>query len=216
MTRHYWTPDELELLAQRYPDTLTRDVAEQLGLSVRSIYAKANSLGIRKTQAFFASPEAKRLDGIKGGATRFGKVPPWNKGMKGLQIGGKETQFKPGHRGGAALAKYKPIGTERISKDGYLQRKVNDDMPLQGRWKAVHTILWEEANGPVPRGFALVFVNGDKRDIRLENLELISRRALMQRNTVHNYPAPVVEVIQLRGALKRKLNRLEKNDVRHD
>jgi hypothetical protein len=113
----------------------------------------------------------------------------------------KEAWFKKGVRQGVAVRLYKPIGTERVAKDGYLQRKVNDDLPLQARWRAVHVLLWEAAHGPVPKGHAIAFRNGDKRDIRLDNLQCISRRELMARNSVHNLPKPLAETIQLLGAL---------------
>lgn len=123
----------------------------------------------------------------------------------------RETQFKKGVRQGVAVKLYKPIGTERISKDGYLERKVNDGMPLQRRWRAVHLITWEAANGPLPKGHAVAFINKDRRDIRIENLELITRAELMRRNTVHNLPKPLAEIVQLRGALVRQINRKEGN-----
>ena len=119
----------------------------------------------------------------------------------------RETQFKKGVRQGVAVRLYKPIGTERISKDGYLERKVNDGLPLQARWRAVHLVVWEALHGPVPAGHAVAFKNGDRTDIRPENLELIHRRALMARNTVHNLPKPLAQTVQLLGALRRQINR---------
>lgn len=119
----------------------------------------------------------------------------------------QETQFKKGERRGIAVELWKPIGTERISKDGYLERKVNNDLPLQRRWRAVHLILWEQAHGSVPKGHAVVFKNGNKSDIRLANLDLITRAELMRRNTIHNLPPDLKQVIQLTGALKRVIRR---------
>lgn len=74
------------------------------------------------------------------------------------------------------------------------------------RWKAVHRLLWVERHGPVPAGHVVVFRNGDKTDLRLENLECVSRREQMARNTVHNYPKEIAQLMQLRGALNRKIN----------
>ena len=62
----------------------------------------------------------------------------------------------------------------------------------------------------MPQGHAVVFKNGNKADIRIENLELITRRELMARNTVHNLPPAIVQVVQLRGALVRQINRRTK------
>jgi len=126
--------------------------------------------------------------------------------MKGLSLGGKETQFKPGHRGGRAAEVYQPIGAERLSKEGYLQRKINDDMPFKNRWKGVHILVWEEENGPVPDGHIVTFKDGNKLNIAIENLELITQAENMLRNTIHQYPKELKEVMRLAAKLKRKIN----------
>lgn len=102
-----------------------------------------------------------------------------NKGKKGFCPPGCEKGwFKKGERKGVAIKLYKPIGTERVSKDGYLERKVNDDMPLQQRWRAVHLIRWEEANGPIPEGYALKCLDGDKTNTAPENWIAVPRSML--------------------------------------
>lgn len=77
-------------------------------------------------------------------------------------------------------------------------------------WRPVHVLLWEEHRGPVPEGHAIVFRNGDRTDIRLENLACISRAELMRRNTRHNLPPEINQVISLRAALVRKINNRSK------
>lgn len=206
-----WMASDLEVLRTLYPDHPTAAIAARLGRPVSRVYAKASHLGLHKSAAYLASPAAHRLDGVVGTASRFQKgQAPANKGLRrpGWHRGRmRETQFQKGVRQGVAVHLYQPIGTERLSKEGYLQRKVNDDFPLQARWKAVHTLVWEAANGPVPKSYALVFKNGDKRDIRLDNLELLSRADLMRRNTYHRYPKEIALAIQMRGALVRSINK---------
>lgn len=214
MNRKPWTPAEDAIVRGRYPDDLCEDVARDLGRSARSVYQRARDLGVRKSAAFQASGKARRLDGVRGGATRFAKGHvPANKGLRrpGWAPGRMaETQFRKGARSGVAVKLWKPIGAERISKDGYLERKVNDDMPLQRRWKAVHRIVWEAEHGPIPPGHAVVFkpdrFSADAAEITVDALELVTRAELMKRNSYHNYPAPIPQLIQLRGALNRKIN----------
>ena len=211
--RHRWTEGEIELLTRLYPATLTAEIAKQLGMSVKQIYSKAKLLSLKKSEAYLASPSAGRLHrgGNAGSSTRFQKgQPTWNKGMKGLDIGGRETRFKPGNRSGKAVELYRPIGAERISKDGYLERKINDDMPLQKRWRAVHLLMWEAANGPLPPGHAVTFKDGNKQNITLENLALVSRSDLMRRNSYHQYGPEIATLVQLRGAVTRQINKKEK------
>lgn len=217
--RERWTNKQLALLREWYPHKPAEELQKIVGRDVPSIYAKANKLGLKKTPEYLAGPHACRLrrDDNPGLESRFKPGhEPWNKGKKGVVTGGEQTRFKKGFRGGRALERYQPIGSERVTKDGYLQRKVNDDLPLQRRWRAVHVIVWEEANGPLPHGHVVIFKDGNKRNLELDNLELVSRSELMRRNTIHNLPKEVVEVVQLRGALKRKINRLEKSNGKHD
>ncbi len=220
--KRLWEPEDEALLRARYPHEPTAMLARELRRSLSATYGRAMKLGLEKTAAYLASPDACRLrrgDNV-GAAHRFkkGHVPA-NKGVRrpGWSTGRmRETQFKRGQRRGVAVHLYKPIGTERISKDGYLERKTNDGLPLQARWRAVHLLLWEAAFGPVPKDHAIAFRNGDKRDIRLDNLECISRRELMARNTVHNLPKPLAETIQLLGALNRQIRRKTRRHEEQD
>ena len=62
--------------------------------------------------------------------------------------------------------------------------------------------------GPAGLWFALLMKRRDHRlDVRLDNLECITRRENMARNTVHNLPKPLAETIQLLGALNRQIRR---------
>lgn len=103
----------------------------------------------------------------------------WNKGKPmPSHPNSRKTQFRKGHRGGRAEALYKPIGTERLCKDGYLERKIHDGLPLQSRWRAVHLIRWEEINGPVPEGHCLKSLDGDKTNTDPSNWIAIPRAML--------------------------------------
>lgn len=87
------------------------------------------------------------------------------------------------------------------------------NVPYTVNWKAEHVLIWMAARGAVPAGHAVVFRNGDKADIRLENLECIARRALMARNSVHNLPKPLAQAVQLLGALNRQIRRRTTHEV---
>lgn len=88
------------------------------------------------------------------------------------------TMFQKGNRTGRANHIYKPIGTERISKDGYLERKVHDGLPMQSRWRAVHLINWEALHGPIPDGMCLKSRDGNRQNTDPANWELLDRALL--------------------------------------
>lgn len=210
------------MLREQYPHMQTKVIAAMLDRSLSTVYQTAARLGLAKAPEYLSTPAAGRLrpGDRRGMAFRFlpGMVPA-NKGLRrpGWAPGRmRETQFKPGERRGVAVRLYKPIGTLRVTKDGYLSRKVNDGMPLQRRWRLEHLIVWEAANGPVPKGHAVSFINGDRKDVRLENLRLVTRASLMRRNTIHNYPQPIPKLVQLRGAVQRQINRRQGNGRKED
>lgn len=210
-----WTPDEDARLRAAYADTPTADLARALGRSLSSTYQRVKRLGLFKSAAYLASPAACRLrrgDHV-GAAFRFpkGHVPA-NKGIRrpGWAPGRmSETFFKPGQSGW----NWRPVGAQRLV-DGYWYTKISDHrrVPWTQNWRPTHVLLWEAQHGPIPPGHALAFTNRDKSDIRLDNLELITRRELMVRNTLHRYPKPIAEAIQLLGAMHRKINRRSRDE----
>lgn len=211
MKRRRWTIEERAAVRGLYPDIATREIARAIGRPVHQVYQFAARLRLRKTRAYLASPAASRLrrgDNV-GAATRYrkGHVPA-NKGLRrpGWAPGRMaETQF----RKGARPQTWRPAGTEVVDGDGYRKRKVSDDRskPSRFNWRFVHVWVWERAHGPVPRGHAIVFRNGNRSEIRLRNLELVSRRELLRRNSIHRLPRALFEVIQLRAAVLRRIGR---------
>lgn len=112
------------------------------------------------------------------GCFEKGAVPA-NKGRKmPFNAASAATRFKKGNRTGRANHVYKPIGSERYSKEGYIERKIHDGMPLQSRWRGVHRIRWEEKNGPVPDGHVLKCLDGDRQNTDPSNWLAVPRAML--------------------------------------
>jgi hypothetical protein len=55
-----------------------------------------------------------------------------------------------------------------LTKGGYLRGTVN------GRRLMAHHYVWEKHRGPIPAGHGIHFENGDRMDVRIENLSLHS------------------------------------------
>lgn len=205
-----WTAAEDVLLSRLYADTPTAAIAERLVRSIGSTYQRAIHLGLKKSATYLAGPHASRLrrGDDTGAAFRFrtGHVPA-NKGLRRPGYGPgrmKETQFKKGNP-----ARWMPVGSRRLV-DGYVYIKLADVRytTWTRNWYPEHVIDWEIAHRrPLPCGHALRFRNGDRTDIRADNVELVPRAELMRRNSVHNLPAPLPQTIQLLGALRRQIRR---------
>lgn len=109
-----------------------------------------------------------------------GKTCP--EGVGGRHPNSRKTQFVKGERRGVAVRLYQPIGTERLSKEGYRERKIHDGLPLQSRWRAIHLIEWEAINGPLPAGHCLKCLTDDKTNTHPSNWEAIPRALLPRLN----------------------------------
>jgi hypothetical protein len=199
-----WTPDQDALMREHYPHKPMSELISMLGKSASAIYNRANTLGLAKTEQYLASPHASRLrrgDNV-GAHCRFKKGnEAWNKGMKGWAAKGTEkTRFKPG----SVPPNYRPVGSIRVV-EGYQEVKVAEGIR---QWKQLHRVVWERCNGPIPKGMCLIFRDGNKLNVSLANLELVTRQQNMKRNSYHqNYPKEIQLAIQLRGALNRQINK---------
>lgn len=208
-----WTSDECDLLKSLYPDTATAEIAAKMGVRVNQVHGKASALGLKKSAEYLASDLACRMrrgDNI-GAAYQFKPgAAPWNKGIK-FDSGGRshQTRFKPGMRPHT----WRPIGTERISKDGILERKITDTGITKHDYVAVHRLAWIERHGPIPAGCAIVFRDGNPSNLDIGNLECVTRAELMRRNSCHNYGKEIAQLVQLRGAITRQINKRERKSA---
>ena len=127
----------------------------------------------------------KLSSGIK---TTFKKGQvPFNKGMKQSEYMSaeavertKSTRFQKGQE----PINWKPIGYERITRDGYTEVKVLDAKGVHStkNFELKHRVLWEKHHGEIPEEHIVIFKNGDPQDIRIENLMMIPRKVALKLN----------------------------------
>lgn len=100
---------------------------------------------------------------------------PFNKGVKGVCAKGCEkTWFKKGHK----PVNYKQVGSERVNVDGYIEIKVAEP----NTWELKHRVVWEKEKGKIPRGYAVIFADGNRQNTDINNLMLVSRKELLVMN----------------------------------
>ena len=95
------------------------------------------------------------------------------------QEGSRRTTFKKGN----VPANRRPIGSERIDKDGYILIKMQDGHK-NNNWIKKHRYLYEQAYGKIPKGHKVIFADGNNRNFDLDNLVLITdaEGLIMNRN----------------------------------
>jgi hypothetical protein len=190
MARQFWSIQDLERLKTHYPDNVTADLRELFpGRSISSINSAAFIYGLKKSEIF----HAKGLGGRIAKGTRIGIGSEFKKGMaphnKGKEISewmcaenienSKKGRFKKGNVSHNTL----PIGSERISKDGYIEVKIrhSDNLQHNNNYEFKHRVLWQDHHGPIPEGM-VIRVNGDKLNFTIDELEMISQREHAIRN----------------------------------
>ena len=75
-----------------------------------------------------------------------------------------------------------------------------------------HILIWEEANGPVPKTHSVLFLDQDKENFSLDNLKLVSKAEVLFFN--QHGASKIKEVNEsklLIAKLKVKLGELQKN-----
>lgn len=162
---HKYTKDQCKFIADKVFGRSRKETTEMfnkhfmldLGVNQITAYIKNHKLNTGRTGQF------------EKGHT------PFNKGKKGISYGGEATQFKKGHR----PHNYKPVGTEIVNDEGYIEVKTEDPR----KWEFKHKKVWEEHNGPIPKGKAVIFGDGNKRNFDINNLILVSRYQLLILNT---------------------------------
>lgn len=97
----------------------------------------------------------------------------WNKGKRFPgQI--NSGSFKKG----MIPANHKPVGSERIDDEGYTMIKIGEPR----KWRMKHIHIWEQANGQVPKGYSVMFLDQNKQNFNLDNLKLVHRAELLKFN----------------------------------
>lgn len=115
--------------------------------------------------------------GTNGGRWVKGQVAR-NKGQKmpaDVYARCQPTMFKKGHM----THNHKPVGSERISRDGYIEIKVEEPK----RWEKKHRVIYERYYGvKLGRNDAIIFLDGNRLNLDIENLVRMTRSELVRYN----------------------------------
>lgn len=159
---HIWSEEEKEYLKRITPGHHHKEIQEMMN--------KRFNLDFTLNQIKAAIKRYKLKTGFTG---RFEKGhTPLNKGVKGIwNKGCEKTWFKKGN----IPKNHRPVGSERITVDGYVEIKVAEP----NKWRLKHNVIWEEHNGPIPKGHVVIFGDRNPLNLDINNLILVSRKQLL-------------------------------------
>jgi len=178
-------------------DTYVKSRLKRLGLIIPEDIIQERKIASRKKPGDIPKNKGKRqIDYMsresieKTAATRFkkGQIPHNAVGFKDLDIvtrnGHKDRNSPP----------YKWI---RLSL---------------GKWEMYHVYLWKQHNGQIPDGHIIVFKDKNTLNTVIDNLECITKKENMIRNSIHQYPEEIKKTIQTLSVVTRKINKYEKQN----
>ena len=194
--QHIWSDEEKQYLAEITPGRGYKEIQSMMSCKFGFDYAHHQIKGAI-TRNKLNTGRTGRFE--KGHAT-------WNKGTKGLTKA-NVTSFKKGQK----PHNYKPLGSERITKDGYCEIKVSD---TGRRWRPKHVLIYEKHHGKVPKGSAVIFLDGDKRNFDIDNLYLVTRSqlAMLNKNSLIQKDAELTKTAINVVDLMKKISAIEKKD----
>lgn len=144
----------------------------------RADISKVQLLSLRKNRRWLTG----RTGRFEPGQVSHNKGKRCAPGTGGRHPNAARTQFKAGQ----VPHTYRGPGHERVdSKDGYVVLVVAAPNPWTGaatRPVLKHRWLWEQANGPLPKGHVLKCLDGDKTNTAPSNWEAVPRGVLARLN----------------------------------
>lgn len=167
---HWWTQEEITFLREVYPyhenKEIVKMVKDKFGLdvSIRSIQYVKQAYGI---------PDKV----TNSGCYKKGDVP-WNKG-KGMSEEIKEKVKDTWFKKGELPLNHRPVGSTRITVDGYKEIKIKDP----DKWQLYHRYIYEKEHGvKLTTKDIIIFADRDKTNFDVDNLVKVSRANLAYLN----------------------------------
>ena len=158
--QHKWTNEEKEYLASIVKGSTYEEITKQMNDKFEYDFSEEQIKGMMYRN---------KLTTGTGGYFKKGSTP-WNKGLKGY-MGANKTSFKKG----TIPPNQVPIGTESITKGGYIKVKVGEP----NKWKLKQRYIYEQHYGEIPKGHNVIFADRNIRNFDINNLVLVSKAEML-------------------------------------
>ena len=158
--QHKWTDEEKEYLASIVKGSTYKEIIEKMNDKFEYNFSEEQVKGMMYRN---------KLTTGTGGYFKKGSTP-WNKGLKGY-MGANKTSFKKG----TIPPNQVPIGTESITKGGYIKVKVGEP----NKWKLKQRYIYEQHYGEIPKDCNVIFADKNIRNFDINNLILVSKAEML-------------------------------------
>ena len=158
--QHKWTDEEKEYLASIVKGSTYKEITKQMNDKFEYNFSEEQIKGMMYRN---------KLTTGTGGYFKKGSTP-WNKGLKGY-MGANKTSFKKG----TIPPNQVPIGTESITKGGYIKVKVGEP----NKWKLKQRYIYEQHYGEIPKDCNVIFADKNIRNFDINNLVLVSKAEML-------------------------------------
>ena len=158
--QHKWTDEEKEYLASIVKGSTYKEITEKMNDKFEYNFSEEQVKGMMYRN---------KLTTGTGGYFKKGSTP-WNKGLKGY-MGANKTSFKKG----TIPPNQVPIGTESITKGGYIKVKVGEP----NKWKLKQRYIYEQHYGEIPKDCNVIFADKNIRNFDINNLVLVSKAEML-------------------------------------
>lgn len=201
-----FTAEEDAVIIAMADDYSFREIGETIGRGLGSVSGRLKRLEV-------VPDPIKVAERIKRNGTNLLEIgkqyrftrghKPFNTGVKGYKNPGCEKGWFPK---GNKPVNWRPIGSIRTTREGRVQVKIQDGHGNRN-WKFEHYIVWEAANGLVPAKHVIRHIDGNPANNDINNLEMISMKENYKKNSPHQFPVEIKELIYTRISLVRQINR---------
>ena len=158
--QHKWTDEEKEYLASIVKGSTYKEITKQMNDKFEYNFSEEQIKGMMYRN---------KLTTGTGGYFKKGSTP-WNKGLKGY-MGANKTSFKKG----TIPPNQVSIGTESITKGGYIKVKVGEP----NKWKLKQRYIYEQHYGEIPNNCNIIFADKNIRNFDINNLVLVSKAEML-------------------------------------
>ena len=158
--QHKWTDEEKEYLASIVKGSTYKEITEKMNDKFEYNFSEEQVKGMMYRN---------KLTTGTGGYFKKGSTH-WKKGLK-RYMGANKTSFKKG----TIPPNQVPIGTESITKGGYIKVKVGEP----NKWKLKQRYIYEQHYGEIPNNCNVIFADKNIRNFDINNLILVSKAEML-------------------------------------